>query len=200
MGDENAPVSLVHFSEFPCPYCQRFYLQTEGQLETNYVDTGKLKFYFRDFIVHPDYAIPAAQASRCAEEQGMFWEMHSELFDNRDTWLSLSNFTPAFIEYATDAGLDNESFADCLSNSTAYVEEIAADMNEGRGYGVQGTPSSFIIISKSDVDEASIMAAVDDVNAQYGGITLFENDNEYIVMVPGAYPYDVFSTIIDTVE
>jgi len=200
LGDENAPVTLVHFSEFPCPYCASFYKNTEGKLKTNYVDNGKMKLYFRDFLIHPDYAIPAAQAARCAGEQGMFWEMHDKIFENRDSWIELSNYTPTFTQYAVDLGLDNESFSTCISDENAYVDEMYADMQAGRDAGVQGTPSSFIIIPKSNADEESIRDAVDVVNAMYGGITLYENDNEYTVYVPGAYPYDTFSTVLDAVD
>jgi len=80
-GTEGAPVTIVEFSDFECPYCARFFSQTLGDIEKNYVDTGKVLMVFKQFPLqfHP-YAQKAAEASLCAKQQGKFWEMHDKLF------------------------------------------------------------------------------------------------------------------------
>lgn len=85
MGSTNAPVTLIEFSDYECPFCARFYTQTEGQIKSEYIDTGKVKFYYRDFPlpqIHPG-AQKAAEAARCAGDQGKYWEYHNLVFENQ---------------------------------------------------------------------------------------------------------------------
>ncbi len=81
-GDPNAPITIVEYSDFECPYCGRFYADTYKQIDAEYIKTGKAKLVFKDFplTIHPQ-APKAAEAARCAQEQGKFWEMHDKLFD-----------------------------------------------------------------------------------------------------------------------
>lgn len=86
-GNANAKVTLVEFSDYQCPFCARFFTQTEGQIKKEYVDTGKVKFYYRDFPlpqIHPG-AQKAAEAARCAGDQGKYWEYHDSLFQNQQS-------------------------------------------------------------------------------------------------------------------
>ena len=88
-GQDSAPVTWVEFSDFQCPYCAKLYVDTDTQVETAYVNTGKVKMYFRNYplppSMHPN-AEAAAEASRCANEQGKFWAMHDKLFTDQGTW------------------------------------------------------------------------------------------------------------------
>ena len=209
LGDENAPVTMVEFSEFQCPYCERHYSQTELQLKTAYIDNGKLKFYFRDYPLPPQYhpqAGFAAIAARCANEQGKFWEMHHKLFDTRDSWSGNAEADSLFKGYAAELGLDNETFNSCYDNQS-YVEEISADLEEGRSYayilGQQGlgTPSNFLIIPKSKISEQDLRDIVSSINEEYGeGVRLLEDDNDYTVFIPGAYPYSLFDAVLSAVN
>lgn len=81
LGNPNAPVTVIEFSDYECPFCKRFYDQTLGQIKKEYIDTGKVKFIYRDYPLsfHPG-AEPAAQAANCAGEQGKYWEMHDKIF------------------------------------------------------------------------------------------------------------------------
>ncbi len=81
-GDKNAPTTIIEYSDFQCPYCGRFYQDTYHQLEEEFIKTGKAKIVFKDFplSIHPQ-APKAAEAARCAQEQGKFWEMHDKLFE-----------------------------------------------------------------------------------------------------------------------
>ena len=140
IGDDNAKVTIIEFSDFQCPYCGRFYEQSEKQIITDYVDTGKVKFVYRDFpldSIHPN-ARPAANAAECVNEQGKFWEFHDKLFSNQDA-LSTDNYK----KWASELGLDMTRFNSCL-NSSKYDSEITKDFQDGAAAGVQGTPTIYI--------------------------------------------------------
>ncbi len=140
IGDNNAKVTIIEFSDFQCPYCGRFYEQSEKQIKTDYIDTGKVKLVYRDFpldSIHPN-ARPAANAAECANEQEKFWEYHNKLFENQDS-LSDSNYK----KWASDLGLDMTKFNSCL-NSSKYDSEITKDFQDGATAGVQGTPTIYI--------------------------------------------------------
>ena len=142
-GDKDAEVTIIEFSDFQCPFCGRFFDQTFSQIKTNYIDTGKIKFVYRDFpldSIHPQ-ARPAALAAECADDQGKFWEYHDLLFQKQDEWTATG--TPFFKQYAKDLGLDTNKFNSCL-DSKKHEDEIQKDLNDGVSVGVQGTPAFFI--------------------------------------------------------
>ena len=146
-GDTNAPITIVEFSDFQCPFCARFFTDTLPLIEKNYIETGKVKFVYRDFpipSIHQN-AIPAAIAAECADEQGMFWEFHDKLFENQLLWQDLDNqnVVRTFEQYADELALDTDTFNTCLE-SAKYLEEVQNDLNEGVSYGVAGTPGFFI--------------------------------------------------------
>ncbi|UCD02943.1 MAG: DsbA family protein, partial [Candidatus Aenigmatarchaeota archaeon] len=117
-GDENAPVTIIEYSDFECPFCARFWEQTLPEIEENYIKTGKVKLIYRDFPLgfHAN-AQKAAEASECAGEQGKFWEYHDVLYDTRA--LSVSDLK----QHAKDLGLDSTKFDSCL-DSGKYAEEV----------------------------------------------------------------------------
>jgi protein-disulfide isomerase len=87
LGNTNAPVTLIEFSDYQCPFCERFFNGAEAQIKKEYVDTGKVKVYFRDFPltqIHPG-AQKAAEAARCASDQGKYWEYHDLIFNNQSS-------------------------------------------------------------------------------------------------------------------
>lgn len=142
-GDENAPITIIEYSDFQCPYCKRFYEQTFSSIETNYVDTGKVKVVFRHFPLsfHQNAEI-AAEAAECAGEQDKFWEMHDILFESGSgdgTGLSADDVKG----YASELGLDTTQFNTCV-DSSKYAEKIESDMKAGIAAGVGGTPA-FVI-------------------------------------------------------
>jgi len=201
LGNASAPVAIVEFSDFQCPYCGKLYLEGGAEVKANYVDTGKVRYYFRDFPLgfHPN-AWPTSIAARCASDQGKYWEMHDKLFDTQSSWSGLGDVGDTMKGYAVELGLDNETFNACY-DAQEHTSEINDDFTAGQAYGVRGTPSNFVVISKDNADEASLKSAVALLNSQYGdGIVLFENDNEYTVMIPGAYPYAAFDTVLSVVN
>lgn len=139
LGKENAPVTIVEFSDYQCPFCERFYLQTLDQLKKEYIDTGKVKLVYRDFPLefHP-YAQKAAEAAECAGEQGKYYQMHNKLFENQ-----VAIDIPDLKKYAKDIGLNTAQFNTCLDTGK-MKSEVENDYQEGISYGVTGTPAFFI--------------------------------------------------------
>ena len=141
-GDENAKVTIVEFSDFECPFCGRFYTDTLPSLLKDYIDTGKVKLYYRHFPLafHPQ-AKPLANVAECANEQDKFWEMHDKIFENNATVSSSTMDT--FKGWAADLGLNTSKFNDCVDNSK-YEKDIDADTADGTAAGVSGTPTFYI--------------------------------------------------------
>ena len=146
-GNPDAPVTIVEFSDFQCPFCSRFFDQTLPLLEENYINTGKVKFVYKDFPLdnlHPN-ARPAHIAAECADEQGKFWPYHDVLFENQAQWSRLSSvdLSSQLNQYAADLGLQSASFEACL-NSPDIADEVNDDSLEAASYGATGTPTFFI--------------------------------------------------------
>ena len=146
-GNPDAEITIVEFSDFQCPFCWRFYTQTLPLIEQNYISAGKVNFVYKDFpiqSIHPN-AVPAALAGECADDQGKFWEMHDMIFINQKNWQNLqpTQSTNIFKEYAIEIGLNTDEFDSCV-NSGKYLEEIQNDFDDGRAYGVTGTPGFFV--------------------------------------------------------
>lgn len=137
-GDSKAKVLIVEFSDFQCPFSRRFFQGVLPRIEKEYISTGKVKFAYRYFPLgfHP-LAVPAAMACECAKEQGKFWQMFDKI-SNSD---SLEN--ESLNKFAADIGLNTDGFNKCLdSQKTKAI--VDADMKEGLGYGVKGTPAFFV--------------------------------------------------------
>lgn len=141
-GDKDAPVTIVEFSDFECPFCGRFYTDTLPTLIKDYIDTGKAKLYYRHFPLsfHPQ-AKPLANVAECANEQDKFWEMHDKIFENNATVSSSTMDT--YKGWAAELGLDTGKFNDCV-DSSKYEKDIDADMADGTTAGVSGTPTFYI--------------------------------------------------------
>lgn len=137
-GPEDAPVVIVEFSDYQCPFCRRFRQQTFDRLFQAYGD--KIRFVYRDFPltqIHPE-ALNAAIAANCAGEQGQYWAYHDKLFEQAQ---GLSH--DAYLAYAAELGLDMDAFQACLQDP-AQKEEVLADRDAGAQLGVTGTPTFFI--------------------------------------------------------
>ncbi len=139
LGDDDAPITIVEFSDFECPFCGRFHTSTWPELKSKYVDTGKVKFVYRDFPLsfHPQ-AQKAAEAAECAGEQDKYWEMHELLFSQ-----GVQGGVTSFKQFASQIGLNTGKFNDCL-DSGKMVSEIRKDMADGAAVGVQGTPAFYV--------------------------------------------------------
>ena len=146
MGNEKAKVVVVEFSDFQCPFCRTFWSGAYQQIKKEYVDTGKVKFVYRDFpLSFHSAAMSAAQGSQCAKDQGKFWEMHDKMFSEQE---KLGQGTVQFgvsdiKKWASQIGLNTNEFNQCL-DSEKYKSEVEKDIADGSAYGVSGTPTLFI--------------------------------------------------------
>lgn len=141
MGDPNAPVKIIEYSDFQCPYCAKFTFDTEQQLIDVYVATGKVYFEFNSFgvFIGPESG-RAAEAAYCAGDQNKFWEMHNIIFANQ-TGENVGDFTDKRLTaFANKLGLEMGAFNDCFT-SGKYVEMVKQDGLDGKQAGVKATPS-----------------------------------------------------------
>lgn len=161
IGDEDAPVTVVEFSDYECPFCaiaegnealvEDFSAQAPGyvapvpKIFEEYVETGQVKFVFYNMpleVLHPEAEI-AHMAALCANEQDMWYDYHRKLFEDRDDWISNSDKASKFKEYAEELGLDTEQFNECLDDEK-YAEQIEEELMIGAQYGVSGTPAFLV--------------------------------------------------------
>lgn len=157
LGDKNAPVTMIEYGDFQCPFCGRFFKETESTLREKYIKTGKIKFIYRDFAFLGPESTWAANAARCAGEQGKFWEYHDRLFGNQQA-LDVNNLK----KYANELKLDSGKFDKCLDDGK-YRDEVNKDLADGSQAGIDGTPG--FIIGKTKLSGAqpyaSFKAAID---------------------------------------
>ncbi len=145
IGAADAPVVIVEFTDFQCPYCSRHFEQTFPQIRADYIDTGLVRYVFMDFpltSIHPEAPL-AAEAARCAGEQDAYLDMHHTLFARQTEWSGRSDAGTVFAGYAGELGLDGASFAACLE-SGRFTDAVQADLDQGISLGVNGTPAFFL--------------------------------------------------------
>jgi protein-disulfide isomerase len=136
LGREDAPLTMVEFTDLQCPFCRQYMLTSFDEIKKNWIDTGKLRYISRDFpLDFHTQAMPAARAARCAGEQGKFWEMRLGLMRNANL------LSPDYIrKTASDLKLDAKPFEECIA-SRKFDAEIQAETREGTALGVGGTPT-----------------------------------------------------------
>jgi protein-disulfide isomerase len=171
IGNPDAPITIIEFSDFQCPFCARFHTQTLPSILEEYIEQGKVKLVFRDFpiqSIHPN-ALPASVAAECANDQSKFREMHDMLFEKQNEWnkLETTDALALFSQYASSMEIDQETFDSCLV-SGKHIPEIKKDLEDGQGYGVSGTPGFFV-----------------------------GNDKIGFVELKGAQPFESFKKVID---
>ena len=169
LGNPNAPITMVEFGDYQCTFCSKFFHETENSIITNYIKTGKVKILFKDYIILGQDSINAANAAHCANDQKLFWEYHSMLYNNwagEDTgWADLTHLH----EFANTLGLDMDVFSTCMSD-LKWNELVNLSSIDGQKLGVTGTPTFFVIDQNNDV-----------------------------IKIVGAQHYDVFKQIFDSV-
>ena len=155
MGRADAPLTMVEFTDLQCPFCQSFHNTAFEDLKKNYIDAGKVRFISRDYpLPFHENAMRAAEAGRCAGEQGKFWELRDVMIANADKLQQ-----DKILDYAKALKLDAKTFQTCLG-SGKYRQSVADDIALGNAAGVSGTPT-FIVgrVQNGQLDGLRIVGA-----------------------------------------
>ena len=173
LGNENAPLTLIEFGDYQCTYCKKFFRETVESILINYVETGKVKMLFKDFIVVDGVdggndSMNAANAAHCANDQGMFWQFHSTLYNNwageGTGWVSSEQLN----KFANTLELDIDEFSNCVSE-LKWKKIVNASHDDAIALGVTATPTFFVI-----------------------------DENRNVLKITGAQHYDVFKEVFDS--
>jgi protein-disulfide isomerase len=144
-GSPTAPVTVYEMSDFQCPYCRSFALETFPALDSAYVATGKVRWVFINFpltSVHPN-ALPAAELALCATQQGAFWRVHDLLYLHQATWAPLKEPGPFLLSLADSARIDRKAALACLK-APETRETVRADAQGAERSGATSTPTFYI--------------------------------------------------------
>ena len=134
MGKSDIPLVLVEFSDYECPFCARFNAEVLKQVKREYIDTGRLRFVYKDFpLPFHQNAMKASMAARCAGEEGRYWEMHDALLENQQNIGDVDGLVKR-------TGLNAATFNECMK-SRKYEDAVQRDLNDGRELGINGTPT-----------------------------------------------------------
>lgn len=169
-GKPDARVTMIEFSDFQCPYCGRHYRETMPKIEKEYIQTGKVRYVFRDFPIdslHPQ-SPKGHEAANCANDQGKYWEMWNTLFSNPK---QMSH--DDLIAHAKGLGLDMPKFTQCL-DSGKYTAKVNASVQDAINLGASGTPIIFFGLTEPGSDTVKAVR-----------------------VLRGAYPYERFKATID---
>ena len=168
-GNAEAPVTLIEYSDFTCGYCLKFFKDTWPRIQARYVDTGKVRFLYRDYPrADQGPGLDAAMAARCAGAQGQYWAMHDRLFAEGGRLDKV-----VYLRHTTALGLDRPAFERCVKDGR-YTKAIFEDRQEANGWGFHGTPG--FILMRTAVEPTEKQPAV---------------------AIPGAFPFEMFAEEID---
>jgi protein-disulfide isomerase len=168
-GRANAPVTLIEYSDFTCGYCLKFFKDTWPLIQARYVDTGKVRFLYRDYPrADQGPGLDAAMAARCAGAQGKYWAMHDRLFAEGGRLDK-----EVYLRHTIALGLDQAAFERCLKDGR-YTKSIFEDRQEANRWGFHGTPGFILMRTAREPTE-----------------------QEPAVAIPGAFPFEMFAEEID---
>lgn len=168
-GQAKAPVTLIEYSDFTCGYCLKFFQETWPKIQARYVETGKVKFIYRDYPrADQGPGVEAAVAARCAGGQGKYWAMHDRLFAEGGRLDQA-----VILRHANAIGLNQQAFERCMKDK-ASLASIFADRDEANRWGFHGTPGFILMRTANEPTE-----------------------KEPAIAIPGAFPFEMFAEEID---
>lgn len=171
IGSDSAPVEVIEFSDFECPFCAQFAVLTMPDVHRRLIATGKVRWRFRDFPLNTHrYAATAHHAAACAAEQDKFWEMHDQLFFNQSDWSRRGRVERKFRDYAEQIGVNVDQYEDCMDEGR-YRAQVQSGVEEGLALGVNSTPT-FIIGNRrypGSLPFDVLNALVDSIITERGG-------------------------------
>jgi protein-disulfide isomerase len=153
LGKSDAPLTMVEFTDFQCPFCGRFESTTFPEIKKKYIDTGKLRLILRDLPLsdlHP-YALKAAQSVHCAGDQGKFWEMKETMFKNQNR-LDIDSLSG----YAKDLSLNIDTFKNCMTDGS-HLTEIGDEVKYALSLGITGTPTFVLGHAVGDMVQGQVI-------------------------------------------
>jgi protein-disulfide isomerase len=160
LGNPSAKLTIVEFADFQCPFCGKFHKEVFPAIKAKYIDTGKVKFVYMDYAFLGQESLDTAEAAKCANEQGRFWEYHDEIYNNQKGE-NKGVFNQAVLKgFAQKLALNMDDFNRCVSD-TRYDKAISDEMILGSKYGISGTPG--FLIGKQMVKGASNLASFEQV-------------------------------------
>lgn len=143
-GKSNAQVTIIAFEDFRCPFCRKFNEEVMPQLQKKYIDTGKVKFYYRNYQFLGPASVVAGNAGECANEQNKFWEFHDYLYKNQPSESDTSMYTTdKLTDIAGQLGMNTDQFRSCL-DSKKYDKNVSQDLADGQKAGTNATPTFYI--------------------------------------------------------
>ncbi|KKW46724.1 MAG: hypothetical protein A3A43_00165 [Candidatus Liptonbacteria bacterium RIFCSPLOWO2_01_FULL_56_20] len=165
LGDPKAPVTIIEYGDYQCPFCGRFFEQTEPLIKDNYVRTGKASMIYRNYAFLGSESTKAAEAAECAKDQGKFWLYHDAIYaaEVKDGVEGNGNLNrDLFLRLAREAGLDAGAFTACYDGNK-YADAVANERRAAEGDGVDSTPTTFVNTQKINgaVPYAQFAAAID---------------------------------------
>jgi protein-disulfide isomerase len=162
-GSKDAPVEITEFADYQCPFCQTFATLQMPTIEDRLVNSGRLRWRYRDFpLQQHQFARLAAHSAACADEQGKYWAQHEQIYQGQSEWAAARDAGPLFRNYARTAGLDLGRYDSCMK-SGKYAGRIQASYNEGVQLGVSSTPTLLIgnRLYRGRLDSDAIIKMVD---------------------------------------
>ena len=151
IGNPQAKVTLVLYEDFQCPFCEKLFTESEKPIEDIYVKDGSVRLVYRDFAFLGSESVRAAEAARCAGDQGKFWNYHDYLFTHQNGENQGSFSDTNLKSFAKNIGLNTTTFNQCF-DSGKYVQAVADSKTEAATAGVTGTPKGFILVNGKIVD------------------------------------------------
>jgi len=149
LGDSSAPLTLVEWGDYQCTYCHRFHEDVKDSVLSNFVESGKIRFTFRDFTLNGPASVLAAEAAYCAGDQNKYWEYHDELYNNWEGentgWVTMDNLK----RFASNVGLDMNAFDKCVQDH-GYKQKALSNYKYGQQIGVNATPTFMVIDKEGD--------------------------------------------------
>jgi protein-disulfide isomerase len=144
LGKKDAKVTVIEFADLRCPFCKQTYETVKPQLTKDYIDTGKVKYAFRNYAFLGPASTLTANATECANEQNKFWEYHDYMYKNQPSESDTSMYTiDKLSEIAGELKMDSNKFKSCLTDNK-YDKNVSGDLAAGQAAGVSGTPTFFV--------------------------------------------------------
>jgi protein-disulfide isomerase len=143
-GSPEAPIEITEYADYQCPFCQTFATLQMPTIEERLINTGRIRWRYRDFPLQQHaFARLAAHSAACADEQGKYWEQHNRIYEGQQEWAGARNAGPIFRRYAQTAGLELNRYDSCM-RAGKYAGRIQAGLNEGLQAGVNSTPTLLV--------------------------------------------------------